>query len=103
MYHVFRTLASCWNKENRDVFEPKIEESEKASSHQESNTGHLACSQYDNQTTMSPHNPLYGLFTSLYFNLKTRQTRQAYRTDKQAGKESMLLTELSYIIYYEPT
>ena len=40
---MLRTHASCWNKEKLDIFEVKIEESEKAGSHQESNPGHLAC------------------------------------------------------------
>ena len=45
--------------------EVKLEESEKASSHQESNPGHLACAasalplSYDNRTTTSPQNPLH--------------------------------------------
>ena len=34
---MLRTLASCWNSE------AKIEESEEADSHRESNLGHLAC------------------------------------------------------------
>ena len=48
-------------------YEAKIEESEKVSSRRESNPGHLACAasvlplSYDNQTTTSPHNPLYVL------------------------------------------
>ena len=48
-------------------YEAKIEESEKAGSRWESNPGHLACAasalplSYDNQTTTSPHNPLYVL------------------------------------------
>ena len=46
-------------------FEAKIEESEKAGSHREWNPGHLAWAasalllSHDNQTTTSPHNPLY--------------------------------------------
>ena len=42
-----------------------IEGGEKDGSHQESNPGHLTCAasvlplSYDNQTTISPHNPLY--------------------------------------------
>ena len=32
---MFKTLASCWNKER--IYEAKIEESEKAGSHWESN------------------------------------------------------------------
>ena len=53
-------LASHWNKENLDVFEAKIEESEKAGSRWELNPGHLACAasalplSYDNWTTTSP-------------------------------------------------
>ena len=45
----------------------RIEESEKAGSHPELSTGHLACAtsaltlSYDNWTTTSPHNPLYVL------------------------------------------
>ena len=45
-------------------YETKIEESEKAVSHQESNPGHLASAvcalplSYSNWTTTSPHNPL---------------------------------------------
>ena len=52
-------------KEKLDVFEAKIEESEKAGSRRESNPGHLAWAasglplSYDNRTTPSPHNPLY--------------------------------------------
>ena len=96
MYHVFRTLASCRNKENWDVFELKIEESEKAvrRQHRESNTGHLACSQYNNRTTISPHNSLYGLFTSLYFSFKNktnktgRQNRQTGRQNRQTGRRT---------------
>ena len=45
---MLRTLhASHWNKEKLDVFEAKIEESEKAGSRQEPNPGHLPdlCSQ----------------------------------------------------------
>ena len=48
--------------QNIDV---KIEESEKASTHEQSNPGLLACAvstlplSYDNWTTTSPHNPLY--------------------------------------------
>ena len=45
---MLRTLhASCWNKEKLDVFEAKIEESEKAGSRREPNPGHLPdlCSQ----------------------------------------------------------
>ena len=45
---MLRTLrASCWNEEKLDVFEAKIEESEKAGSCQEPNPGHLPdmCSQ----------------------------------------------------------
>ena len=38
-----RTLASRWNKEKFRRYEAKIEESEKAGSHRESNPGHLAC------------------------------------------------------------
>ena len=39
--------ASCWNEEKLDVFEAKIEESEKAGSRREPNPGHLPdlCSQ----------------------------------------------------------
>ena len=64
---LLRTLASCWNKEKFRCYEAQIEESEKASSHRESNPGHLACAasalplSYDNRTTTSPHNPLYVL------------------------------------------
>ena len=53
------------HKEKLDVFEAKIEESEKAGSRRESHPGHLACVasalplSYDNQTTTSPHNPLF--------------------------------------------
>ena len=36
-------LASCWNKEKFKCYEAKIEESEKAGSHRESNPGDLAC------------------------------------------------------------
>ena len=74
-------------KERLDVFEAKIEESEKAGSHQELNPGHLACAanalplSYDNWTTTIAHNPLCilhrvrfpvtdGLFTFLYFHLQ---------------------------------
>ena len=52
----------------------KIEESEKAGSHQESHPGHLAFAagalplSYDNRTTTSPHNPLYVLHR--YIGLK---------------------------------
>ena len=59
---LLRTLASHWNKENLDVFEAKIEESEKAGSRRESNPGHLACAasalslSYNNWTTTSRHN-----------------------------------------------
>ena len=57
----------AWNsfKERLDVFEVKIEESEKAGSCWGSNTGHLACAasalplSHDSQTTTNPHNPLY--------------------------------------------
>ena len=35
------TLASRWNKQKFRCYEAKIEESEKASSHRESNPGHL--------------------------------------------------------------
>ena len=49
-------------EERLDVFEAKMEESEKASSRLESNSGHLAASalplSYNNRTTTSPHNPL---------------------------------------------
>ena len=51
-------------KEKLDVFEAKIEESEKASSCQESKLGHLACAasalplSYDNRTTTIAHNLL---------------------------------------------
>ena len=51
-------------KQRLDVFEAKIE---KAGSHQESNSGHLACAasalplSYDNWTTTNPHNPPYVL------------------------------------------
>ena len=54
---MLRTLALRWNKEGLDVFEAKIEESEKAGSCWESNPGKLACAasalplRYDNQTT----------------------------------------------------
>ena len=54
---MLRTLALRWNKEGLDVFEAKIEESEKAGSCWESNPGQLACAasalplRYDNQTT----------------------------------------------------
>ena len=45
----------------------RIEESEKAGSHRELSSGHLACAttaltlSYDNWTNTSPHNPLYVL------------------------------------------
>ena len=48
-------------------YEARIEESENAGSHRESNPDHLACVvsalplSYDNQTTTSPHKPLYVL------------------------------------------
>ena len=52
----------------KGTYEAKIEGSEKAGSHRESNPlGHLACAasalplSYDNRTTTSPHNPLYVL------------------------------------------
>ena len=54
---MLRTLASCWNKERLDVFDAKIEESEKAGSRRESNPGQLGCAasalplSYDNWTT----------------------------------------------------
>ena len=61
--------------------EVKIEESEKAGSHWESNSGHLLleppCSalplSYNSRTTNKPHNPLYvaTIFTFLYFRLIT--------------------------------
>ena len=50
------------NKERLDVFEVKIEKSEKVGSCWELNPGHLACAasalplSYDNQTTTDPHN-----------------------------------------------
>ena len=56
-------------KEKFRCYEAKIEESEKAGSHRESNPGHLACAasalplSYNNQTTTSTHNPLYVLQT----------------------------------------
>ena len=40
---MLRTLASRWNKQKFRCYEAKIEESEKAGSHRESNPGHLAC------------------------------------------------------------
>ena len=64
---MFRTFASRWNKEKFRCYEAKIEESEKAGSRRESNPEHLVCAasvlplSYDNQTTTSPHNPLYVL------------------------------------------
>ena len=56
-----------WNsfKERLDVFEAKIEESEKAGSCRKTNPGHLACAasalplSHDSRTTTNPHNPLY--------------------------------------------
>ena len=42
LYYMLRTLASGWNKERLDVFEAKIEESEKAGSSRELNPGQLA-------------------------------------------------------------
>ena len=60
-------LTIYTHKEEFRCYEAKIEESEKAGSHRESNPGHLDCAasalplSYDNQTTTGPHNPLYVL------------------------------------------
>ena len=57
-------LQQRTNKERLDVLEAKIEESEKADSHWESNPGHLVCAisvlplSYDTRATTSTHNPL---------------------------------------------
>ena len=59
---MLRTLASGWNKERLDVFEAKMEESEKAGSSRELNPGQLAASalllSYNNWTTTTPYNLL---------------------------------------------
>ena len=65
---MLRTLASRWNEEKFRCYETKIEESEKANSHPgiKPRTP-LACAasalplSYNNWTTTSPHNPLYGM------------------------------------------
>ena len=54
---MLRTHASCWNKEKLDIFEVKIEESEKAGSHQESNPGHLACAASTLPLSSDNHQP----------------------------------------------
>ena len=54
-----------FNSFQLDVFEVKLEDSEKADSHQETNQGHLAFAasalslRYDNRTTTIPHNSQY--------------------------------------------
>ena len=62
--------ASCLTLEINEFrcYEAKIEESEKAGSHRESNPGHLWLEpasalplSHNSRTTTSPHNPLYVL------------------------------------------
>ena len=72
-----RKLKWITSKERLDVYEAKIEESEKAGSRWELNPGHLACAasalplSYDNWTTANPHNPPLWLFVKV-FSVKFR-------------------------------
>ena len=80
-----------WLKERLDVFETKVEKSEKAGSRRELNPGHLACAasalplSYDNRTTTSPHNPLLWLFVKV-FSVKFRGVASIRSTSKQSVK-----------------
>ena len=78
IYKLLRNLTSHWKKEKFRCYEAKTEESEKAGSRWESHPGHLACAasalplSCNNQTTTSPHNPLYVLHRCL-IQLHTQQ------------------------------
>ena len=58
------------HEERLDVFEVKIEESEKAGSHWEYNPGHLACAasalplSYNNWNSPPPHPPQSSIYTA---------------------------------------
>lgn len=65
-----------------DVFEVKLDESEKADSDQETNQGHLAFAasalslRYDNRTMTSPHNSQYILHCTGGTEVPQSHTRQ---------------------------
>ena len=80
-----------WLKERLDVFEAKVEKSEKAGSRRELNPGHLTCAasalplSYDNRTTTNPHNPLLWLLVKV-FSVKFRGVASIRSTSKQSVK-----------------
>ena len=80
-----------WPKERLDVYEAKIEESEKAGSRWELNPGHLTCVasalplSYDNRTTANPHNPPLWLFVKV-FSVKFRGVASVGSISEQSAK-----------------